>query len=334
MDNTHDPAPLAVIGAGLAGSIAARHWLDAGQSAVLFDKGRGPGGRMSTRRSGPYDHGAQYFTVQSDAFAQQVAAWRSQGVVAPWSLRLGVSDGAGLRAKQDDRTRYVGTPGMSSVIAHITEGLDVHFNARVTSLEHQDAQFILRFEDGSERRARRVVLALPAPQAADLLGLSPVLQARAQAVTMAPCWSVMAEFRSRLPVDFDGLFVNEGPVSWAARDSSKPGRGGSERWVLHGSTQWTQSHLEDDPSEVITALVAALGSVTGCSPEVVNAQAHRWRYARCLSPLQESLLFDASVPGLAVAGDWCAGDKVEGAYSSGVAAAAHLLNLSARSAVG
>jgi len=325
MASPHDPAPLAVIGGGLAGTIAARSWLEAGQSAVLFDKGRGPGGRMSTRRSGPFDHGAQYFTAQSPGFQDQVAAWLTEGIVAPWPLRLGVSDASGLRPKPDARTRYVGTPGMSSLIAHLTAELDAHFNHRVTALQHHDGQYILQLEDGSRRSALNVVLALPAPQAADLLQFSPALQARVQAVPMTPCWAVMVHMQSRLPVELDGIFVNAGPLSWAARDSSKPGRGGTERWVLHGSTEWSQRHLEDEPSEVIAALVAALGSLTSATPQIESAQAHRWRYARCASPLQDGLLYEPALPGLAVAGDWCAGDKVEGAYKSGMAAALHLL---------
>ena len=63
------PQTIAVIGAGLAGLSCAQALLQAGHTVHVFDKSRGPSGRMSTRRAeddnGPWqcDHGAQYFTA-------------------------------------------------------------------------------------------------------------------------------------------------------------------------------------------------------------------------------------------------------------------------------
>jgi predicted NAD/FAD-dependent oxidoreductase len=41
---------------------------------------------------------------------------------------------------------------------------------------------------------------------------------------MNPCWAVLAGFPSPIETGFDGAFVNEGPLSWVARNGSKPGR--------------------------------------------------------------------------------------------------------------
>ena len=61
-----DPAPtVAIIGAGISGLSAARTLQDHGLTVTVFDKSRGVGGRMSTRRTDQgttFDHGAQYFT--------------------------------------------------------------------------------------------------------------------------------------------------------------------------------------------------------------------------------------------------------------------------------
>ena len=63
MDPAAESFDVAVVGAGMAGLSAARALVDAGRSVVVFDKGRGIGGRMATRRLGAavFDHGAQYF---------------------------------------------------------------------------------------------------------------------------------------------------------------------------------------------------------------------------------------------------------------------------------
>jgi len=51
--------------------------------------------------------------------------------------------------------------------------------------------------------------------------------------------------------------------------------------------------------------------------------AHRWRYARAAEPLHVRTLTDEAHR-VAVAGDWCAGNRVEGAWLSGQAAAASI----------
>ena len=65
---------VAIVGAGLAGLMAGRTLAEAGHEVVLLDKGRSPGGRLATRRIGAatLDHGAQFFTVRSEAFAARV----------------------------------------------------------------------------------------------------------------------------------------------------------------------------------------------------------------------------------------------------------------------
>ena len=67
-----------VVGAGLAGLVAARALAD-DHEVVVFDKGRSVGGRLATRRIGAarLDHGAQFFTVRGDDFRRQVDDWEA-----------------------------------------------------------------------------------------------------------------------------------------------------------------------------------------------------------------------------------------------------------------
>ncbi len=79
----------AIIGAGIAGLACADALSSAGHTAELFDKGRGAGGRMSTRRwqttigEVTADHGAQYFTARDPDFIRLVRDWRDMGIAAP-----------------------------------------------------------------------------------------------------------------------------------------------------------------------------------------------------------------------------------------------------------
>ena len=56
-----------IVGAGVSGALVARRLTDAGWKVLVLDKGRGPGGRTSTRRTPEhaFDHGAQYATFRA-----------------------------------------------------------------------------------------------------------------------------------------------------------------------------------------------------------------------------------------------------------------------------
>ena len=82
----YTPRPrVAVIGAGISGLMCARTLLDHGIDVTVFEKGRGVGGRMATRRTDDglqFDHGAQYFTVRDERFERYVDSWLQDGIVA------------------------------------------------------------------------------------------------------------------------------------------------------------------------------------------------------------------------------------------------------------
>lgn len=340
-----DPS-IAVLGAGIAGLTAARTLAQAGASVQVFDKGRGVAGRTSTRHADEtlrFDHGAQYFTAQSDEFAAQIEAWVAAGVAAEWQGQLATIECDAKDCQLADppggKARYVGTPGMNAPAKKLAEevataGGRILTGVRVAPPKRADGVWRLVGEAGEPLGDfAKVLVTAPAPQAAELLTASPALSNAAKSVTMTGCWTVMAAFTQRVGVDFDGSFVNgtaaDTPLSWIARNGSKPGRPAESEagdcWVLHGSPAWSEANLELSKEEVIEALLAGFRRTTGQDlPKPTHASAHLWRYALPENPLKESFLADAKL-GLYAAGDWCGGPKVEGAYLSGAAAAQAIL---------
>jgi len=315
------PPRVAVIGAGLSGLALARFLTEIGFPVKVFDKGRAPAGRMSTRQrdGGTFDHGAQYFTARDPGFQRMVRTWEERGLVAEWRGRFGSLAHGTVTPETEGPVRYVGVPGMSAVAQGVASKVDVRTGVRVEQVQREGGAWALTSEAGEALGTFDVVVAaVPAPQVVSLLSASPSLVARATEVRMEPCWAVMASFDAPVPLPLDGVFIQDSPLSWAARDSSKPGRPPGERWVLHATPEFSRAHLEEPPEAVAPLLVGAFARAAGLELSPREAVAHRWRYARPEPTLTEGALFDAELR-LGACGDWCAGSRVEGAFLSGMA---------------
>jgi len=324
-----NPMPrVAVIGAGISGLICARTLADHGFPVTVFDKSRGTGGRAATRRAEPewsFDHGAQYFTARDPLFARYVQAWQSQGVVAEWGGRV-VKLHNGSVVDTTPQPRYVGVPGMSALGTHLAEDLTVRRETRISRVTPADGGWNLTDDSGAGfGQFELLIMAVPAPQAAKLLAPHP-FAAAASGVTMAPCWAVLVAFDARYEVPWDGAFIHDSPLSWVARNSSKPGRPtGPDCWVLHASPGWSSAHLEDSAESVCLQLLEALATATGLMlPNLTHMATHRWRFSQGSDPADRRALFDPDA-GLVMCGDWLAGGRVEGAFLSGVAATGYVL---------
>jgi predicted NAD/FAD-dependent oxidoreductase len=327
------PLKVAIVGAGLSGLVCARILSDHGHRVRALDKARGPGGRMSTRRAGDwqFDHGAQYFTVRDPRFSGSVDGWLQDGIVAPWNGRIAVLDHGSVTVKEGDSTeRFVAVPEMNAICRHLAMDVDVVYGTRIDRLERRANQWRLASSEGiGIGFFDAVVVSAPAPQTAALLeSVAPVLSRRAAAVKMAPCWAVMVAFGRPLDLAFDGAFVHGSPLSWVARNASKPGRPDGETWVLHGSPEWSQQHLELEAKAAAERLFDAFrDAVVGLLEELpVHLVAHRWRFALPITVVPDECLFDPDLS-LAACGDWCGGPRVEGAFLSGRAAARRILSL-------
>ncbi len=324
----HSSAPVALIGAGLAGLSCATALQQAGIAVQLFDKSRGPSGRMSTRRGEDWacDHGAQYFTARDPRFRAELSRWQSAGVAAPWAPQLAVLGGLGRHHPDERIQRWVGQPQMTAPARWLAESLPLALTSTVSALRRDAAgrwQLQTAEQGWLDGTFGAVLLALPAPQAAALLPRqSAELAALCAQVRMRACWALMLQYEQPPELPFEAAFVNTGPLRWIARNSSKPGRSGVETWLLHAEAEWSESHLDTPPEQVAALMLQAFAEHGGPAPQ--RWTAHRWRYADSAPALDPGCAWQAEL-GLGLCGDWLHGGKVEGAWLSGLALAEALI---------
>jgi predicted NAD/FAD-dependent oxidoreductase len=209
---------------------------------------------------------------------------------------------------------------MSALCRNLADSQNVQFNTVVTTVELGHGRWELKDSGANKLGAfDEVVITAPPAQTVSLLGFAPDLRSQVASVEMLPCWVVMVLFRAPLDIGWDGAFVSGSPLSWICRNNSKPDRPVQECWVLHGSPEWSDAHMDAQPHVVVDTLLGSFFDVTGCgSSDPESKLAHRWRYARVAQPVDVDFLYDPKL-GIGVCGDWCRGDRVEDAYMSGLA---------------
>jgi len=175
---------IAIIGAGMAGLSCARVLADAGLSPIVFDKSRGLGGRLATRRADTlrFDHGAQFVTARGDDFraylTEHAKPWRPEGG-GEW---------------------YVGVPAMNALVKPMADGIDIRLGEAV-----EPQQVGTGWQVGDEH-VDLIISTVPVVQARALF---PQITDSLAEVDVAPCWTLMVAFDE----------ATDWPQMWRSRDA-------------------------------------------------------------------------------------------------------------------
>jgi renalase len=307
-----------VIGAGLAGLTAGRQLSRAGHEVVVVDKGRGPGGRMATRRIGAatLDHGAQFFTIRSDDFAAFVQPHLDSGLVYEWSR--------GFAGHEDGYPRYAVRGGMNKLSKELAATLDVRCNAFAFAVRPapsaRDA-WHLTLDDGTVIAADVAVLTCPLPQSYSLLITAELSMPEDIRTDYDRTLALLLVLDRPPAVDEPGGVQNPSETISFVADNQRKGISDRPALTIHASATWSETNWDLSAETVTEALLAEAADFVG-QAEVVEAQLKRWRFATPRTIWPEPCWINTDAPGpIALAGDAFAGPRVEGAVLSGLAAA-------------
>lgn len=318
-----------VVGAGLAGLALAADLDNAGVAVSLLDKSRGVSGRAASKRLEALghtlraDHGAQFFTARSPRLQSLVQGWLAAGQVRVWSHGFAQWQEGRISPAHQGNPRYVFSQGMSQMgKALLPKHLALHTQATAVRLEATPNGWKVWTAEGPCFEAPQLVLNMPAPQALKLAApfLSRPNLESLQQVRFNPCWALVVSPLNWSNPNWVALETQHPVLAWVAQDHTKRPSGAPPVLVAHARGDWSQSHLEQSPSQVLPLLLHALQEVVG-PLDVGQALAHRWRYALVTQPLEAPYLQQDR---LAFCGDWCGGARIESALESGWALATAL----------
>lgn len=315
---------LAIIGSGLAGLTLACEARKSGLEVTLFEKSRGPGGRLSSKRvegGQTVDMGAQFFTIRNPQFRDFLESALGDAHYGVWHAKLLYESAPGVDAPFHEQTRYVGVPRMTAISRALAEPLNVVAGSRVTQVWRDDKGWMLaRQGETAAGPYDGLVITTPPEQARELLAGNEVAQERLSPYGMLPCWAMALHFDQPLELGFDGMQMAHPILGWVSCNSSKPGReeAGGQWWVIHANSQWSAEHAQREPNEVSAALLKSFQERFGVMAQPTETLTHRWLYARPESPRSEGCISLVDQQ-LGLCGDWLAGGRVEGAFDSAMA---------------
>jgi predicted NAD/FAD-dependent oxidoreductase len=255
---------------------------------VLFDKSKGYGGRMASRRRDGYafDHGLPAFDpvgVETVDALADLPEWGSHGRVA--------------------------VPRMNAFARAMGERFVSRMDTTIAAIEADGTAVI---DTGGARHDgfTQVVVAIPGPQAAALLAIhgAPFADV-AQASYHPGCTLLLGGTRGAAP-DGERFVVESGPLAEVIRDDLKPGHPSAlPCWVAHARTAWARANLERSKDDIAIDLATAFAEAMGIDPAGAGyVAAHRWRYSQVAMVAPAPFLLSENGR-IGACGDWCGEDR-------------------------
>lgn len=319
-----ETSDIIIVGAGIAGLLCATELSRSGASVKILDKGRGVGGRMSTRymAGARLDHGAQFFTVREAVFQNYVDDWLAAGIIKEWFRK------APYDSNPEGYPRYCGIQGMNQVPQYLAQKLDVESSERVNAVKYNAGIWELSTDSENVYRARNLVITAPLPQALALLDTSDLRYAgeelkQLRSIRYKRGLTALAILEGPSGLPEDGFVqLEDASITWIA-DNQIKGISEVPCATIQSSPEFAEMHW--DSSDDVRGPLMIEAAADYLKSPVSEYVCHRWGFALSENGYKE-LYFHNPEYHLALAGDAFSGGRVEGAAMSGIRLAEKLLS--------
>jgi predicted NAD/FAD-dependent oxidoreductase len=319
-----------IVGAGIAGLMAARTLTQRGFRVILLEKGHQVGGRLATRAIGPglADYGAQFFTVRRPEFRYWVERWIDEKIIFEWST--GWSDGSLGSVPSDGHPRYAVHGGMRALAIHLAQDLNIFLTTRLVSVAPNQNGWLTLDDKGQSAQAQALLLTPPVPHALDLLNTGGVsLQAAQHAalvsIDYAPCLTGLFWVNGEIRLPPPGAVQRpNAAITWIADNRRKGISPDITLITVQAGPEYSRQIWGMSDWEALLALESGLRVYKDYETPVLESHLERWRCSMPTSIYPARCMVAEGLPLLVFAGDAFGGPRIEGAALSGLSAGAAL----------
>lgn len=346
---------LLIVGAGLTGALTAAFLARSRPeiAATVWEKSRGTGGRMSTRRSAAepalrVDMGAQYISrfkprpqqpkssesekLKEDVYSRLIA----DGIIVPFSGTI-----KGERA-ESVLCNYVAPEGLNNIVKYFlaSSSAVTHFEhqmVRAAYGERQDANKVwCSTTSGTRIAADCLVLTMPTPQILKLEGnlLSPTgpdTRANLEGVRYSSRYALGLFY-----CDADDALLQLAHGSWSAKYFDDPiiryaswdarkraSRTRGQALLIHTSVPFGIEHSETDKATVQALILKSLNELIPGLPPHSDSHLVRWKYSQVSRPYPGTpgYVVLSERPLVVATGDAFSGSNFEGCLQAAQATA-------------
>ena len=331
---------VAIIGAGCSGLAAAHELHDAGYVMTIFEQSQEVGGRAASRdqQGFIYDYGAQYIKSGSSVSIDLITRrfWLADLVDISKPVWIFLREGNIQEGDpvQNAEPKWNYRSGLNALAKCMAQGLDIRLQTRIDYLQQRTTGWRVFANSGHPvGDFDRVLITIPANQAAELIKVSQVSNARQNEICALldkarynPLISVILGYRPAPEVRPYYALVNTDKahtISWLAWEHEKaPERvpEGAGLLIAQMAPQYSHDNWHKPDAELINDVanrIAVLLDEPLHKP--IFTDIYRWRYALPAEKADAVQLNAITLPvGLAFCGDAFVGGRVHLALEHGV----------------
>ena len=317
---------ITIIGSGFSSAVLSKNLKE--KDVLIFDKGRGPGGRSSTRRVehvGVFDHGLQFISPKKKEF-ELFLKQHLTSFVKEWDGEFILFEDN----KKIEKKKYIGKSGNNDFVKKLISS-NVHYQKELLSIEKKDKKWLLEFKDNSKQECEKLILTIPLEQCKKII--LPLNLDLKVIGSMEPNLTAMIAFDKSLGISANGYrFEKNSILGWAANESSKirsENNSNLELWTLQSSLSFAQKKFQDyrdNKEEVINLMVGEFFNLFNIkNANIIHKDIHGWLYAFKKENFSHKFYWNEEI-NLGICGDWMCGSKAEDSWSSASALADQINN--------
>lgn len=309
-----------VVGAGVSGLSTAQALQAEGKDVCVFEKARGTGGRLGSKRvsfenenqQGGFDLGASTFSAKTEWFKQYLSELQALNKVTQ------VDPVSSL---------FVAEPRNSALTRHMSNGLEVNFSQKISRIECKNNKWFLFSQAQTDARQPQVtnseeyviacchhlILAMPAEQVAQLLPASHVAESWIAHTESDPVFVSCFIYPSGAMEASDLLSINQfssDVISNISLEHLKPGRSLTEFAMIKvtSTSDWAKQNLDSHFDDIAACLFQDLNkqlSLNGIStPDYLKQYTHRWLYSQYSNLIKGTKGYLSFSDGMHIVGDY------------------------------